>query len=157
MKGKPVSYSAIQNQLSIVYPNDLNAYRTLFGGRLLEMSDSLCGAVAKRHSGRICVTLAIDSVKFLAPAKEGDILVFQAAVNRTWNTSMEIGLKVFAENFKTGKRVHIFSAYFTFVALDDNLKPCKVPPVIAETEEEKRRYQEAEKRRTHRLQQQNLL
>ena len=151
LPGKPVSLSAINDQTSVVFPNDLNIYGTLFGGRLLELGDWICGVVAKRHSGKVSVTLAIDSVKFHAPAKSGDTLVFKAAINRAWHTSMEIGLKVFAEDYKTLQRKHIFSAYFTFVALDDHLKPSEVPPVIPETEEERRRYQDAEKRRNHRL------
>jgi acyl-CoA hydrolase len=149
--GKPVSLSAINDQTSVVFPNDLNIYGTLFGGRLLELGDWIWGVVAKRHSGKVSVTLAIDSVKFHAPAKAGDTLVFKAAINRAWHTSMEIGLKVFAEDYKTLQRKHIFSAYFTFVALDDHLKPSEVPSVIPETEEEKRRYHDAERRRNYRL------
>lgn len=152
LKPKPVSSSAIHDQTAVVFPNDLNANGTLFGGRVLELADRLCGVVAKRHTGKVCVTLAIDSVKFLAPAKGGDILVFKAALNRAWHTSMEIGLKVFAEDYKTLNRVHILSAYFTFVALDDLLNPTPIPPVVPETAEEIRRYQEAEKRRQQRLQ-----
>lgn len=152
-KGKPVADSAIHDQTAVVFPNDLNAYGTLFGGRVLDLCDRVSGVVAKRHSGRVCVTLGIDSVRFLAPAKHGDILVFKAAVNRVWRTSMEIGVKVFKEDFRTLQRVHILSAYFTFVALDDHLKPAAVSPVIPETHEEKRRYDEAEKRRLLRLQQ----
>lgn len=152
MEGKPVSHSAVHDQTAIVFPNDLNAYGTLFGGRVLELGDRVCGVVARRHSGKVCVTLAIDSVKFLAPALAGEVLVFQAAVNRAWNTSMEIGLKVWAEDFKTEERRHILTAYFTFVALDDHLKPSRVPPVIPETEDEKRRFIQAERRRQKRLQ-----
>jgi acyl-CoA hydrolase len=150
-KGKPVADSAIHDQTAVVFPNDLNAYGTLFGGRVLDLCDRVSGVVAKRHSGSVCVTLGIDSVRFLAPAKHGDILVFKSAVNRVWKTSMEIGVKVFKEDFRTLQRVHILSAYFTFVALDDHLKPVEVPPVIPETPEEKRRYEEAEKRRQQRL------
>lgn len=149
--GKPVSLSAINDQTAVVFPNDLNIYGTLFGGRLLELADWICGVVAKRHSGKVSVTLAIDSVKFHAPAKSGDTLVFKASLNHAWHTSMEIGIKVFAEDYKTLERKHIFSAYFTYVALDDDLKPSEVPPVIPESKEEKRRYEEAEKRRSHRL------
>lgn len=152
LKPKPVSSSAIHDQTAVVFPNDLNANGTLFGGRVLELADRLCSVVAKRHTGKVCVTLAIDSVKFLAPAKRGDILVFKASLNRAWHTSMEIGLKVFAEDYKTLHRVHILSAYFTFVALDDLLNPTPIPPVIPENAEEIRRYQEAEKRRQQRLQ-----
>jgi acyl-CoA hydrolase len=151
MKGKLVSTSAIHDQTAVVFPNDLNAYGTLFGGRVLDLCDRVCGVVAKRHSGCVCVTLGIDSVRFLAPAKHGDILVFKACVNKAWKTSMEIGMKVFKEDFRTLERVHILSAYFTFVALDDQLKPTEVPSAIPESGEEKRRYEEAEKRRQQRL------
>ena len=151
MQGKSVADSAVHDQTSIVFPNDLNAYGTLFGGRVLDLCDRLSGIVAKRHSGKVCVTLGIDSVRFLAPAKHGDILVFKASVNRTWKTSMEIGIKVFKEDFRTLERIHILSAYFTFVALDDQLKPTTIVSVIPETPEEKRRYEEAEKRRQLRL------
>jgi len=153
MQGKSVAESAIHDQTSVVFPNDLNAYGTLFGGRVLDLCDRVAGVVAKRHSGKMCVTLGIDSVRFLAPAKHGDILVFKASMNRVWKTSMEIGLKVFKEDFRTQERVHILSAYFTFVALDDHLKPVEVPPVLPHSADEKRRYQEAEDRRLLRLQQ----
>lgn len=151
-QGKFVSESAIRDQTAVVFPNDLNAYGTLFGGRVLELADRVAGVVAKRHSGKVCVTLAIDAVRFLAPAKHGDILVFQASINRTWKTSMEVGVKVFAEDFKTLDRRHIFSAYFTFVALDDYLKPSAACPVIPQTPDEQRRYEQAEARRQTRLQ-----
>lgn len=151
LKGKPVKDSAIDNQTALVFPNDLNTYGTLFGGKVLELGDWLCGIIAKRHTGKVCVTLGLDSVRFHASATIGDILVLKAAINRAWNTSMEIGLKVFAENYRTGERKHIFSAYFTFVALDETRKPTKIPPVIPETEEEKRRFKEAEERRQKRL------
>lgn len=150
-KGKYVSESAINDQTAVVFPNDLNAYGTLFGGRVLELADRTAGVVAKRHSGRDCVTLGIDSVKFLAPAQHGEILVIKAAINRVWKTSMEIGLKVFAEDYKISKSKHIFSAYFTFVAVDDSLKPVAIQPIIPTTDEEKRRFEQAEVRRKHRL------
>lgn len=151
MQPKPVSESAIDEQTALVFPNDLNTYGTLFGGRVLELGDWLSAIVAKRHSGRVCVTLGLDSVRFLAPAKSGDILVLKASVNRAWNTSMEIGLKVFAEDYRTRGRRHIFSAYFTFVALDEKLKPTQIPEVIPETEDQVRRYEDAERRRKKRL------
>jgi len=153
MQAKSVAESAIHDQTAVVFPNDLNAYGTLFGGRVLDLCDRVAGVVAKRHSNRMCVTLGIDSVRFLAPAKHGDILVFKAALNRVWKTSMEIGLKVFKEDFRTLERVHILSAYFTFVALDEQMKPVEIPPVIPLSADEKRRYQEAEERRLVRLHQ----
>lgn len=151
LKGKKVSETAIHDQTAVVYPNDLNAYGTLFGGRVMELCDRLAGVVARRHSGRVCVTLGIDSVRFLAPARHGDTLVFKASVNRVWKTSMEIGLKVFAEDFRSLNRTHIVSAYFTFVAVDDHMMPVEICPVIPETQEEKRRFEDAEQRRRHRF------
>lgn len=148
---KPVSFSAIDNQTALVFPNDLNSYGTLFGGRVLELADWLCAVVAKRHTGKVCVTLCLDSVRFLAPAKMGDILILKAAINKTWTTSMEVGIRVCAEDYKKGTKTHIFSAYFTFVALDDELKPTKIPHVIPETDDQKRRFAEAETRRKKRL------
>jgi acyl-CoA hydrolase len=151
LKGKPVKASAVHDQVAVVFPNDLNAHGTLFGGRVLEMADRLCAIVAKRHAGCVCVTLGIDSVRFLAPAKHGDTLVLQASINRVWKTSLEVGVRVFAEDYITRERVRIFSAYFTFVAVDDAMKPIAVPLIIPETEDEKRRYIQAEERRKHRM------
>jgi acyl-CoA hydrolase len=151
LPGKPVSASAINDQVSVVFPDDLNTLGTLFGGRVMEQCDRTAAVVAKRHSGHWCVTLGIDSVRFLAPARHGDILVFKAAVNHVWRTSMEVGIKVFADDFRTMARKHIVSAYFTFVAVDENLKPLEITPVIPETQEEKRRYAQADERRKARV------
>src|SRR4051812_26442085 len=120
MTGKPVRESAINDQTSIVFPSHLNSLGTLFGGRVVELADRIAAVVAKRHTGQWCVTLGIDSVRFLAPARHGDVLVLQAAVNRVWRTSLEVGIKVFADDFHTMQRKHIVSAYFTFVAVDEN-------------------------------------
>lgn len=151
LKGKKVSETAVHDQTAVVYPNDLNAYGTLFGGRVMELCDRLAGVVARRHSGRVCVTLGIDSVRFLAPARHGDTLVFKASVNRVWKTSMEIGIKVFAEDFRSLHRTHIVSAYFTFVAVDDHMLPVEICPVIPETDDENRRFGQAEQRRKSRF------
>jgi acyl-CoA hydrolase len=151
LPGKRVCESEINDQTAIVFPNDLNTHGTLFGGRLMEMSDKVAAVVARRHAGPSCVTLGIDSVRFLASARHGDILVFKAACNRAWTTSMEIGLKVFADDLRSKQRKHIVSAYFTFVAVDDQMKPVSVPPVIPETDDQKRRYAQADVRRAARL------
>lgn len=148
---KSVTASAINDQTAIVFPDDLNSLGTLFGGRVMELCDEVCAVVAKRHSGMNCVTLGIDSVRFLASARHGDILVFKAAVNRTWRTSMEIGIKVLTEDFRTAKSEHIVSAYFTFVGVDENLKPVPIPAVIPQTTDELRRFEKAEARRQARL------
>jgi acyl-CoA hydrolase len=148
---KRVSESAIREQTAIVFPNDLNTVGTLFGGRVLEQADLVAAVVSHRHAGRVCVTLGVDSVRFLAPARHGDILIFQASVNRVWTTSMEVGVKVLVEDFKTLERRHIFSAYFTFVAVDEKLRPIEIGSVVPETEDEQRRYRQAEQRRQARL------
>jgi acyl-CoA hydrolase len=113
VRGKPVSESAIIDQVVEVFPDDLNSHGTLFGGRVLYLMDTLASIVAKRHSGNVCVTLGLDSVHFLNPARRGDILVFMASVNRTWTTSMEVGVRVEAEDFRTLEHKHIISAYFS--------------------------------------------
>ncbi|MCP2621203.1 acyl-CoA thioesterase, partial [Candidatus Aminicenantes bacterium AC-334-E05] len=106
---------------------------------------------AMKHSGRTVVTVSVDHIDFLSPIKMGQIIVIKASVNYVHRTSMEVGVKVWAEDFKTGRKTHTSSAYFTFVALDESGKPTPVPKIIPETEEEKRRYREAEKRREERL------
>lgn len=150
LNAKPVSASAVHYSPYRVFPNDMNSNNTVFGGLVMSMLDRICAVVAERHSGRVCVTASVDSMHFLQPALGGDILVFMASVNRTWRTSMELGAKVMAENYQTGKVAHIVSAYFTFVALDENRCPVAVPAVIPETALEKRRFEEAELRRNHR-------
>ncbi len=148
---KTPAMSRIDGQVSKVFPNDLNAHSTVFGGLIMAESDRLALVVAERHSGKVCVTASVDSMHFRAPAKEGDTLIFSAAVNKAWRSSMEIGIKVEAENSYTRDRNHIVSAYFTFVALDKNNHPVDVPPLEAVTKEDIRRSKEAEIRRTLRL------
>lgn len=149
-ESKTVAESAVEDQTYCVFPNDLNAHGTVFGGTVMAELDKTAAVVALRHSGRLCVTAAVDSLNFLAAAGRGDILIIKAAVNRTWNTSMEIGLKVYAEHYRTRVRKHIISAYFTFVAVDDEHKPTPVPTIIPETPDQIRRYEEADLRRRHR-------
>lgn len=151
MKGKLVKESSIENQVYKIFPNDLNPQGNIFGGRVLELIDMLGGIVAMRHSEKICVTASIDNIDFIAPAKSGDLLIFKAAINNAWNTSCEVGIKVFVEDHKTKIQKHLASAYLTFVALDDDGKPTSVPKIVPKTKQEKRRLQEAEKRRAVRL------
>ncbi len=150
-EGLPVSYSAVDKQPYLLMPGDLNSNNTVFGGRVMEIADRLAGTVAMEHTRKICVTLLLDSMKFLAPAKLGETLVFKAAVNRTWNTSLEVGVKVYADDFIKDERKHVISAYFTFVALDDEGKPTHIRPVLPETPNEKRRFEEADIRRKRRF------
>lgn len=117
----------------------------------MSICDRIALVVAERHSGQVCVTASVDSLHFIAPAKDGDTLVVKAAVNRSWSSSMEIGVKVDAENSYTGECRHIVSAYLTFVALDKDGHPAPVPAVIADSADEQRRYREAQFRRDERL------
>lgn len=151
MEGKTVNESSIEGHTYRIFSNDLNPKGTVFGGRVMSILDRLASIVSERHSGRVCVTVSVDSMHFLGPAKQGETLICKISINRSWNTSMEIGAQVTAEKPRTGERNHILSAYFTFVALDDNDKPTEVPTVIPETPEQKRRYDEAELRRTLRF------
>ncbi|MEQ5834417.1 acyl-CoA thioesterase [Marinobacter sp. NFXS9] len=146
-----VSASAIEGHVYKVFPNDLNAHQTAFGGMIMAKCDRLALVVAERHSGCVCVTAAVDSFAFRAPAKGNDTLIFRASINRSWHSSMEIGVRVVAENSYTREERHIVSAYFTFVALDDNGEPLTVPEVEPETHKQLRRYREADMRREARL------
>lgn len=148
---KKVSESKIDYYPYEIFPHDLNPKNTVFGGTVMAEADKIAGIVAQRHSGKISVTLLVDSIRFLAPARQGETLVFKASLNRAWNTSMEIGVKVLAENFLKKESRHVLSAYFTFVALNKNGRPAKIAPVQPENDEENRRFGEAQKRRERRL------
>lgn len=151
LQGRTVAYSAVREQVYMVFPNDLNSNDTVFGGLIMAQMDRFAAVVADRHAGGVCVTASVDAVHFIAPAKGGDVLIFNCSVNRAWQTSMEIGCKVEAERIGGGERRHILSAYLTFVAVDREGKPRLVPPVIPETVEERHRYEEAQLRRELRL------
>jgi acyl-CoA hydrolase len=148
---RTVAASAAPEHLYKVFPNDLNAYNTMFGGSILSTIDRLASIVAERHAGRVCVTASVDAVHFMAPARHGDTLIFSVAVNRAWGSSMEIGARVVAEGITRDDQRHIVSAYLTFVALDENNRPTQVPGLLPETEAERQRYAEAELRRQQRL------
>ncbi|MEC9361797.1 MAG: acyl-CoA thioesterase [Sinimarinibacterium flocculans] len=148
---KTVAYSAVREQVYMVFPNDLNANNTVFGGQIMALMDRFAAVAADRHAGGICVTASVDAVHFVAPAKGGDVLIFNCSVNRAWTTSMEVGCKVEAECTGGGERRHILSAYLTFVAVDTDGKPVSVPALTPETQAERHRYEEAQLRRELRL------
>jgi acyl-CoA hydrolase len=150
-KGKRPSDSAVEQNVYKIFPNDLNSENTVFGGLVMGLCDRTALIVAERHSGHSCVTAAVDSLNFLAPAHSGETLMVKAAVNRAWRSSMEIGVHVVAENSFKGDTRHVVSAYLTFVAIGNDGKPTSVPPILPETEIEKRRFDAAEERRNVRL------
>jgi acyl-CoA hydrolase len=131
----------------IVLPNDTNPLNALVGGRLMHWIDLAGAMAAHRHSRQYVVTASVDHLDFLMPVRVGDIVILRSSVNRVFNTSMEVGVKVWVENYHKEVTRHVSSAYLTFVAIDGSGRPLAVAPVIPETEEEKRRYEDAGRRR----------
>lgn len=148
--GKPVGNSSVIVS-QVMQPSDTNPAGNVHGGTIMKLIDSAAGVVAVRHSRCNAVTASVDRLDFHHPAFIGDLLILSASLNMTGKTSMEIGVRVEAETLMSGKRRHIASAYLTYVAIDTNLKPRMIPPVIAETDEEERRNREAQARRKARL------
>ena len=136
----------------LVLPNDTNQLGNLLGGTLMHWIDIIAAIAAQRHSGMVCVTASVDDLSFHYPIKLGEIVTLQASVNRAFRTSMEVGVLVTAHGKHDEPRRRANTAYLTFVAIDAEGKPVPVPPVIPETGDERRRYDEALKRRELRLQ-----
>jgi acyl-CoA hydrolase len=150
MRGRPVRESRSEYTY-VALPNDANPLGNVLGGRVMHLVD-MCGVLAAvRHSGRPVVTAAVDQMCFLHPVPINEWLVMRSSVNRVFRTSMEVGVKVWVENPRTGEILHTSSAYLTFVAIDDDGKPAPVMPVIPESEEDERRYHDAGRRREYRL------
>ncbi len=148
--GKPVSAS-VSEIVEIVLPNDANLLGNMLGGRVMHLIDIAGALAANRHSNSHVVTASVDYLDFRFPIHVGEWIVLKSSVNRVFHTSMEVGVKVFAENILTGERRHTSTAYVTFVALDTNQQPRTVPPLILKTDDERRRYREAGERRRMRL------
>ncbi|MET9916650.1 acyl-CoA thioesterase [Streptomyces sp. NPDC059605] len=151
IQGKPTAAS--RTTLShIMTGNDTNLLGTVHGGVIMKLVDDAAGAVAGRHSGGPAVTASMDEMVFLEPVRVGDLVHVRAQVNWTGRSSMEVGVRVMAERWNESTPAQqVGSAYLVFAAVDADGKPRPVPPVIPETERDKRRYQEAQIRRTHRL------
>jgi len=147
-KKTPVE-SAVEMR-ELVLPNDTNSHGNVLGGKVLHLMDLACAMVAMRHCRRPVVTAAMDNVEFLAPIPGGHFMILKAMVNHTGRTSMEIGVRVAGEDPLTGDIIHTSSAYLTFVGLDDRKRPAEVPEMVPGTDDEKRRYEEAEERVNHR-------
>ncbi len=149
-QGKPVKSSQVE-MTELVLPNDTNQLGNLLGGKLMHWMDIAAAIAAQRHSNRICVTASVDQLSFHQPIKLGEVVILRASVNRAFGTSMEIGVRVQTENQLTGATKTANTAYLTFVAIDKQGRPTRVPPVIPETGEERRWFEEALKRRERRL------
>jgi acyl-CoA hydrolase len=130
-----------------MFPPDANMHGTVFGGKVLQMVDKAASVCAMRHSGKPCVTVAMERVEFLVPIHVGTFLIAKAQVNHTGRTSMEVGVEVYAEDMPGGSRVHTNSCLVTMVAVDENGRPASVPPLLVETPDEKKRWAAAEARR----------
>src|SRR6202163_1981623 len=143
---RPVRDS-ISEMTEIVLPNDANPLNALLGGRLMHWIDLAGAMAAHRHSRAYVVTASIDHLDFLVPVRVGDFVILRSSVNRVFRTSMEVGVKVWVENYRSQESRHVSSAYLTFVAVDAAGKRMPVPPVAPETEDEKRRYEGAARRR----------
>jgi len=135
----------------LMMPHHANNLGHVFGGVMLNMMDKTAAVAAFRHCRLNVVTASIDRVDFREPILVGDLVVMKASVNYVGKTSMEVGVRVEAEELLTGRRRHTNSCYLTFVAVDRNGRPIPVPRLIAETPDEKRRMQAAEQRRKLRL------
>src|ERR1035437_6812513 len=143
---KPVHESQSE-MVEMGLPNDANPLGALLGGRLMHWIDIAGALAAHRHSQRYVVTASIDHLDFLVPVRVGDVVIFKSSVNRAFRSSMEVGVKGWVENYMTGSKEHVSSAYLTFVAVDGKGNTLPVPPVIPETEHEKRRFEGALRRR----------
>ncbi|MBI1909043.1 MAG: acyl-CoA thioesterase [Deltaproteobacteria bacterium] len=149
-KGKNPSASRVE-MTHLVLPSDANAMGSIFGGHVMGWIDMAAAMAAMRHARKNCVTVSMDELHFISPVKVGHILMLKASVNYTHKTSLEVGVKVEAEDPLTGEHCHTASAYLTFVCLDADGKPTPVLPVLPETPLEKRRFKEAADRRQLRL------
>lgn len=134
----------------LILPNDTNTLGNLLGGRLMHFIDLVAAMAAYRHARAHVVTASMDHIDFIAPVHVGDLLILKSTVNRGYRTSMEVGVKVWAENAIEGTHRHVASAYLTFVAVDVLGKPVPIPQLIADDAAGERRFEDAGRRREHR-------
>jgi acyl-CoA hydrolase len=144
-KGKNPKDSAVITRY-LLMPHQANPHGTAFGGAIVAWIDMTAAMVAQRHCGKEVVTAGIDSLNFKEPIRVGDHVILKASINYVGTSSMEVGVQVSREDPYTGQQVIATTAHLTFVALDKNKRPTDVPPILPETEQEKRRYENAELR-----------
>jgi uncharacterized protein (TIGR00369 family) len=149
-EGKTVKESAVI-MAQVMGPPDLNIAGNVHGGTIMKMIDTAAGVVAIRHARNNAVTVSIDRLDFHYPAFSGDLVICKASANLVGRTSMEVGVRVETENLLTGEVRHTASAYLTYVGLDNAGRPATLPPLILETDEERRRNREAQSRKETRV------
>jgi acyl-CoA hydrolase len=142
---------SIVTMTELVLPHHTNELGNLLGGQLMHWIDICAALCASKHNNRICVTASVDKIDFHHPIKLGDAVTLIGSINRVFKSSMEVGVKVYAENFKKGIKVHSNTAYLTFVSVDSNGNPVEAVKAVPETDDEKRRFEEALQRRETRL------
>ena len=150
LKPKPATDSSVAliRQMDLT---DANMLGNVHGGEVMKLVDTAGGLAAMKHCGGPTVTVSMDEMTFFEPVYVGDVVTVRSMVNDTGRTSLEVGVRVEAENYRTGRRVHTSSAYLVYVALDDAGRPRPVPPVIAESDQQRQRQHEAKLRREARL------
>lgn len=148
--GRTVSASCFEMS-RVMQPPDANALGNVHGGAILRLMDEAAGVAARRHCRTICVTAAIDNFSFLGPVHVGDLVTVKASLTWAGRSSMEVGVRVEAEAFRTGEVRHTGSGYIVYVAIGESGCPTPVPPLIPETDEDRRRMAEAEERQRLRL------
>ena len=136
---------------TFMQPEHSNSLGTVHGGVILKLCDECGGIVSARHARRPAVTVTVDSVTFHRPVQLGHLLLVYGCLTYVGNTSMEVELRVEAENLRTGEVTHTNSAYFVYVALDDNRRPTRVPPLDLQTDDERQRFEEGRQRQAMRL------
>ena len=149
-EAKPVADSQV-TLIQLMEITDANLAGIVHGGVIMKLVDTAAGLAAIKHAGGMCVTVAMDEMSFLSTVHVGDTVSVKASVNDVGTTSLEVGVRVEAEDLRTGRRTHTSSAYLVFVALDAHGRPRAVPPITAETETQQRRQREASIRRETRL------
>ena len=140
----------------LMMPHHANNLGNVFGGVILSLVDRVAAVAAIRHARRPCVTVSVDRVDFLQPILLGELVTARASVNFAGRTSLEVGVRIEAENLLTGQCRHTNSCYVTYVAIDEDGKPIPVPPVLPETAEDRRRFAAAGERRRRRLEEQKV-
>lgn len=148
--GKTIGESRVE-MVEVVLPNDANPLGNILGGKVMHLIDIAGAIVAHRHTRSVTVTVSVDNLDFLHPIRVGQLIILRAHVTRAFRTSLEVAVKVYLEDLLTGERRQTSSAFVTYVALDSEGKPTRVPAVIPRTAEEKHEFREALARRRHRL------